>query len=311
MLRRVVSRRSFLETALALAATSPFRRLTRTARQAPTRLVLLGTAGGPRPSALRAAPGYAVRIGDRTYLVDCGDGVSRQLALAKIPLSTLKAVFITHQHSDHNAGYGPLLSVGWTQLQPVVQVFGPPPLEQMTKLWFEMNAFDIELRVRDEQRRPLAGLVRARDVANDGPVYEDEWVRVRAAHNHHPPIEHSLAYRIDAADRSIVFSGDTTYSDGVVTLARSADVLVHEVYDREYVESGKGPYTPGIRRHIVATHTSPEDVGRAAAAAGVRTVVLSHFVPNDAPEIRDEHWTAGVRKHFAGTVIAGRDLMEI
>ena len=305
MLGQRLSRRAFLQSAALLAACP------RPQAQPRTKLVLLGTAGGPRPSHFRAAPAQAIRVGDRTYLIDCGDGVGRQLALAKIPLSTVRAVFITHQHSDHNSGYGPLLSVGWTQWQAVVEIYGPPPLERMTKLWFEMNAFDLDLRVRDEGRRPLGELLRAHDVTNDGVVFKDDRITVRAAHNHHPPIEHSLAYRFESADRSIVISGDTTYSDAVVALAREADVLVHEVYDRDYVVGGKGPYTADIRRHIVATHTSPEDVGRVAAAARVRTVVLSHFVPNDTPEISDEMWTAGVRKHFTGTVIAGRDLQEI
>jgi ribonuclease BN (tRNA processing enzyme) len=279
--------------------------------QPSTRLVLLGTAGGPRPSSLRAAPAQAIRAGDRTYLIDCGEGVGRQLARAGIPLASLRAVFITHQHSDHNAGYGPLLSVGWTQLQPHVDVYGPPPLRRMTALWFEMNQFDLELRVKDEDRKPLPGLVRTHEVTSDGVVFQDDRVTVRAVHNNHPPIEHSLAYRFDAADRSIVISGDTTYSDNVVALARNADVLVHEVFDRAYVEEGKGPYTAGIRRHIVATHASAEDVGRVAAAAGVRMVVLTHFVPNDEVGISDEAWTAGVRKHFRGPVLAGRDLQEL
>ena len=181
----------------------------------------------------------------------------------------------------------------------------------MTKLWLEMNAFDIDLRIRDEERRPLGELVRAHDITSDGVVFKDDRVSVRAAHNDHPPIEHSLAYRFDSADRSIVVSGDTSCSDAVVALAKDADVLVHEVVDRAYAESGKGPYTPGIRRHILASHTSPEDVGRVAAAARVKTLVLSHFVPNEIAEITDDMWTAGVKKHFSGKVIAGRDLMEI
>jgi ribonuclease BN (tRNA processing enzyme) len=301
-----LSRRAFLAATAALAAgprgeTQP----------SSTRLVLLGTAGGPRPSRLRAAPAQAICVGDRVYLVDCGEGASRQLALANIPLPSLRAVFITHQHSDHNSGYGPLLSNGWSQLQRVVDVYGPPPLERMTKLWLEMNAFDIDLRVRDEERRPLGELVRAHDHTADGIVFKDDRITVRAAHNRHPPIEHSLAYRFDSADRSIVISGDTTYSESVIALAKNADVLVHEVFDRAYVEGGKNPYSPGIRRHIMATHASPEEAGRVAAAAGVKTIVLTHFVPNDNPEITDEMWTAGVRKHFRGTVIAGRDLMEI
>src|SRR5687767_12390886 len=78
-----------------------------------TRLVLLGTAGGPTPKATRSAPAQAIVSGDRIYLFDCGDGVARQLAMAKLPIRQLRAVFITHQHSDHNAGYGPLFLLGW------------------------------------------------------------------------------------------------------------------------------------------------------------------------------------------------------
>jgi ribonuclease BN (tRNA processing enzyme) len=300
------SRRTFLWSAASMVTCFAAPRA-----QPRTRLVLLGTAGGPRPSPVRAAPAQAIRVGDRTYLVDCGDGVGRQLALAGIPLRTIRAVFITHQHSDHNTGYGPLLSNGWTQWEPVVEVFGPPPMERMTRLWFEMNAFDLELRVRDEERRPLPAMIRAHDVVSDGEVFRDDRVTVRAAHNNHPPIEHSLAYRFDTADRSIVISGDTTYAGSVVALAKGADVLVHEVYDRSYVEGGKGPYTAAIRRHIVATHASAEDVGRVAAAAGVGMVVLTHFVPNDGAGIADEAWTAGVRKHFSGPVVAARDLQEL
>src|SRR5687767_15995879 len=78
------------------------------AQAARTRLVLLGTAGGPTPKVKAAAPAQAIVVGDRFYLVDCGDGVARQLALARLPIRQMRAVFITHQHSDHNAGYGPL-----------------------------------------------------------------------------------------------------------------------------------------------------------------------------------------------------------
>ena len=71
-----------------------------------TRLVLLGTAGGPTPKLQRAAPALAVVVRDRVYLVDFGDGVARQLTRARLPFTQLRAALITHQHSDHNAGYG-------------------------------------------------------------------------------------------------------------------------------------------------------------------------------------------------------------
>jgi ribonuclease BN (tRNA processing enzyme) len=61
----------------------------------------------------------------------------------------------------------------------------------------------------------------------------------------------------------------------------------------------------------MAAHTLPEDVGRLAAQAGVKTLVLSHFVPGDDPRITDEQWSEGVRKFFKGKIIVGKDLMEI
>ena len=54
-----------------------------------------------------------------------------------------------------------------------------------------------------------------------------------------------------------------------------------------------------------------EGVGRIAAAAGVKTVVLSHFVPGDDLSITDDAWAAGVRQHYKGRVVVGADLMEI
>jgi ribonuclease BN (tRNA processing enzyme) len=278
-----------------------------------TRLVLLGTAGGPTPKAKAAAPAQAIVVGDRVYLVDCGDGVARQIALAHLPIRQLRAVFITHHHSDHNAGYGPLFLLAWAaNLSTPVDTYGPPPLVEMTGQLLDAHRYDIELRMKDEGRPPLAPLVRPHDITGAGEVFRDDRVRVTAALNDHPPIRDSFAYRFDTADRSVVISGDTRYSENVITLARGADVLVHEVVSREFWERPDAPQPPAVVRHILASHTDAPDVGRVAAAAGVGTLVLSHFVPTEGPNApTDEEWMAGVRRHFKGRVIIGRDLMEI
>jgi ribonuclease BN (tRNA processing enzyme) len=309
MLPLTVSRRAFLAAAAgALAAGGRTQ-----AQPSRTRLVLLGTAGGPTPKISRAAPAQAIVVGDRLYLIDCGEGTSRQLALAKIPVRQLRAVFITHQHSDHNAGYGPLFLLGWTAgLSTPVDTYGPPPLVAMTRSLFDAYKFDIDLRMADEGRPPLVPLVRPHEVTEGGKIFEDDRVRVTAALNNHPPIAHSFAYRIDSADRSIVISGDTTYSENVVKLARGADVLVHEVLSREYWERPDVPQPKEVVRHIVDSHTDVADAGRVAADAGVKTLVLSHYVPTEGPNTpTDEQWLAGARRHFKGEVIVGRDLMEI
>ena len=310
-----ITRRAFL-AAGAAAVTGSALAQTNAGRESPankTRLVLLGTAGGPTPKRYRSAPAQAIVVGDRVYLADCGDGVARQLTLARIPFSNLRAVFITHQHSDHNAGYGPLFLLGWSSgLHSPVDAYGPPPLVGMTKLLLDAYAFDIKTRMQDERLPPLAPLVRPHDIMQPGEVFADDRVRVTAAINNHPPIEYSFAYRFDTADRSIVVSGDTTYSEQVLKLARGADVLVHEALYRLFWERPDAPLTPEIRRHIIASHTDVEDVGRLAAAAEVKTLVLSHLVPTDPMgEVPDELWLAAARRHFKGQVIVGTDLAEI
>jgi ribonuclease BN (tRNA processing enzyme) len=279
-----------------------------------TRLVLLGTGGGPTPKRRRSAPAQALVVGDRTYIVDCGDGVGRQLALAGISLRSIRAVFITHQHSDHNADYGNLLQFAWIAgIASPIDTYGPPPLEKMTRLFLEMNAYDLEIRQKDEGRPPLAPAIRASDISADGVVRDDGHLKVTAALNEHPPVVPSFAYRFDAADRSIVISGDTNVSKNLIRLAEGADVLVHEVMHVPSIDTFyKTTDTDAkrLREHLLASHTTVDDVGRVAAAAKVKTLVLSHFVPGDI-ELPDDEWTAGARRHFTGRVIVGADLMEI
>jgi ribonuclease BN (tRNA processing enzyme) len=308
----MLNRRTFLAAAAALAARR--RRATQPTTQARTRLILLGTAGGPRPRKTRSAPAQVIVVGDAAYVVDCGDGVARQLVLAAVPLPSVRHVFITHHHSDHNAGYGSLLLLAWAAgLHTPVDAWGPPPLERMTRLFFEMNAFDIRTRVADEGRVPLEPLVRAHELTAGGDVMRDDRVRVTSAVVPHPPVVPSFAYRFDSADRSIVISGDTTPSDALVRLARGADVLVHEAMYPPAVErlAAGVPNAADLRRSILSHHTSAEDAGRAAQAAGVKTLVLSHLVPAEDPEVTDRTWIDAAAAHFTGRVVVGKDLMEI
>lgn len=306
-----MNRRQFLGNAAVLIAAA---RLARQGRPR-TRLVLLGTAGGPRPRTTRSAPAQAIVVGDTVYVVDCGDGVARQLVLANLPLPRIRHIFITHHHSDHNADYGNLILLAWAAgLRTRLDSWGPPPLVRMTDLFFEMNATDIRARTVDERRTPLRPLVRVHELHEGGPVLHDENVRVTAALVHHPPIVPAFAYRFDAADRSIVISGDTTPSDNLVALARGADVLVHEaLFDAAAVDRliARVPNASDLRRSILSHHTTAEEAGRIAAEAQVGTLVLSHLIPAEDPAVTEAMWSDAARKHFSGRVIVGKDLMEL
>jgi ribonuclease BN (tRNA processing enzyme) len=141
----------------------------------------------------------------------------------------------------------------------------------------------------------------------------DPNLTVTAALVHHPPMDRAFAYRFDAADRSIVISGDTTRSDGLVELARGADVLVHEaLYPAGIDRLVAGiANAPDLKRSILSHHTTAEDAGRVAQAAGVTTLVLSHLVPAEDPAITEQMWADAARRWFRGRVIVGRDLLEL
>jgi ribonuclease BN (tRNA processing enzyme) len=310
----MMDRRAFLATTAGLAA-GPLR--SRAPQRKPatgTRLILLGTGGGPRPRKDRAASSHVIVAGGAAYVVDCGDGVARQLALAGIPFSALRHIFLTHQHSDHNADYGNLILLAWASgLDTRLDAWGPPPLARVTKLFFEMNAYDIETRIADEGRPPLAPLVHVHEVTAAGPVMSDDRVKVTSAIVRHPPVEPALALRFDMPDRSIVISGDTAPSDSLVRLARGADVLVHEAMYLPAVDrlAARVPNARRLKAHLLASHTSAEEAGRLAQAAGVELLVLSHLVPADDPSVTDQMWIEAARTHFRGPIVVGRDLLEV
>jgi ribonuclease BN (tRNA processing enzyme) len=301
--------------ALAVGGLAAARMTTATAQpRGKTRLILLGTGGGPRPKKDSMSSAQVIVVNDVPYVVDCANGVARQLVLAGIALPKLRHVFLTHHHSDHNADYGNLLLLSWASgLRTRVDTWGPPPLEKMTRLYFEMNAYDIDIRIADEGRVPLVPLVHPHELTQGGPVMQDDNVKVTAALVDHPPVTPALAYRFDAADRSIVISGDTNRSDSLVKLAHGADVLVHEALWVPAVDRlvARVPNAATLKKHIIDSHTAAEDCGRVAAAAGVKTLVLSHLVPGDDPTITERMWVDAAKAHFGGEVILGKDLMEL
>jgi ribonuclease BN (tRNA processing enzyme) len=280
-----------------------------------TRLILLGTKGGPRVGeAGRSNPSTLVLVNDVPYLVDCGYGTTKQLLLAGVAVNRLRYLFITHHHSDHNLELGPLLYNAWITGLPIrLDAYGPQGLDKMMQDFFSYQKFDIETRMVDEGRTDPKKLFTAHEFGKPGVILENADVKVTTCRVRHPPIEQSYAYRFDAPDRSVVISGDTAYSPELEELARGADVLVHEVMYLPAIEAlvKRLPNAKRLREHLMVSHTLPADVGKLAHQAGIKTLVLSHFVPGDDASITDAHWVEDVKKEFKGRIIVGRDLMEI
>jgi ribonuclease BN (tRNA processing enzyme) len=286
-----------------------------------TKLVLLGVHGGPAPMrpGINGHMTSHLMVGNgAAYVLDCGLGVTNQYARTAVPFKALKSIFLTHHHPDHNVEYGPLLIIGWVQGMPLtVQVFGPPPLAQMTRDLLSAYKQTMAFWSEDLGREPLPPIP-VQEISEAGPVMQDENVKVSAVTVQHPPVAPALAYRFDFNDRSIAFSGDTAPLDSVAKLAEGADILVHEAmylpalekYLRERIAKGAPTNFESFVAHMKADHSPVEDVGRIAQKAGVKTLVLSHLTPG-IDGISDDLWRDGAAKHFTGKIIVGKDLMVL
>lgn len=300
-----------------------------TLSQSGTRIVTVGTAGGPAPRAGRAQSSNLLIVNGTPYVIDAGDGTTRRLAKYKFNFRSLSTVFLTHGHNDHTGGLGYLLSAAWiAQRTQPIHVYGPPRTEDLVKAAVQYFSIDAEIRIADGSRTvPVDKIFFGHDVS-PGLVFQDKNVKVTAAENSHfhfPPKSaaygkhKSYSYRFETPDRVVVFTGDTGPSEAVIGLARNADVLVTEVGSVDDVVAARkqrGQWDilsareqQEFIRHQVDEHLSPENVGILATKAGVKAVILTHLSPR--PQGDDyAPWAEQVRKHFSGQVVIAKDLME-
>lgn len=284
-----------------------------------TKLVLLGTGSGPLPGQDRHMQSSVLVHNGAAYVVDCGLGVTDLFARTGISFDAVRAIFITHQHPDHNVEYGPFLIIGWVHgLKQSVRAFGPPPLTQMTQDYLRSMKVTIDFWAEDFKLAPFE-MIACTDLLKAGSVMQDETAKVTSTLVQHPPVHPAYGYRFDFPDRSIAFSGDTVPVEAVAQMARGADVLVHEAMDvpatEELYRQGStgwhGATFDTFMHHMRADHSPTEDVGRIANEAGVKTLVLSHLTPGLASLVPDSAWVQGASKHFKGQIIVGNDLMVI
>jgi ribonuclease BN (tRNA processing enzyme) len=296
-----------------------------------TQLVLLGTRAGPGVDLKRAQTASAIVVDGVPYLVDCGYGTVRNLVAANINGQKIEKIVFTHLHNDHTSDVPALFTLQWTgaRTKPI-DLYGPYGTAAMVRAAVEYCRADEEIRTVDEGRTTrIEDLYRGHDVeASSKPVevFKDERVRVTAIENTHYP-EHSrskmphrsMGVRFDTATRSVAISGDTNYSKNLVELVKGVDVFVCEVMDqatrdRWLEQLKKDPHAgdkASITRHVAETHSTPADVGRMAAEAKVKMVVLNHLLTSAGTTSPLANLIDGVRKVYSGEVIVGEDLLMI
>ncbi|MFX1670792.1 MBL fold metallo-hydrolase [Paraburkholderia sp. A2WS-5] len=283
-----------------------------------TKLVILGTGAGPIVGMPRHQTSHVMVHNGSAYVVDFGLGVSNEFARTGLKFEQVRAGFLTHHHPDHNIEYGPFLLLSWIYgMNPSAQMYGPPPLNQMTQEYIRSQASTIQFWAEDFKEPPLTA-VKVNEFSESGLVMTDENVRVSAVRVEHPPVNPAFGYRFDFHDRSIAFSGDTVPLEAVAQMAKGADILVHEAMNiaatqkmaHALAQSNPKRDYDQIMHHMMADHSPVEEVGRIAQEAGVKTLILSHLTPV-MPVTPDAEWRNQAAKHFKGEIIVGYDLMVI
>lgn len=281
------------------------------------------------PSLLLIGPGTG--LGTRT------DPVTGQVSI--VPLVVIGpadrgALEIDRSHYLDRGG-----TIIYTDSADPALVTPTPGTRQMTNLIWQAYAQTINDMTLDNAYRDFTKLVEIREIGGTEPgdiyfpvpavnlsngttcaamdpfeVYRDENVVVTAILVDHHQVFPTFAYRFETEDGSVVFSGDTgpDTRGNLEKLATGADILVHEVIDRAWIDERMGypdENTPAyaLKTHLLTSHTTIDTVGSVATHCSVDTLVLNHIVPGNTPTSH----LLQAQQNFTGRLIIGKDLMEI
>jgi ribonuclease Z len=296
-------------------------------------LRFLGTSAS-RPTIERNVSSIAVIREGETLMFDCGEGTQRQMMRYGITFA-LADIFFTHMHADHMLGViGLLRTLALQGRTEVMNLYGPPGSErllwQAIKLGSEKQHFEIKVfeltpetplkrhgysvipfavehgdrmaigyHIAEETRLGRFNPDKAREMGiPEGPL----WGRIHKGETVSLPdgrtVKPSELVGASRPGRRIVLTGDSRPSEGTITAATGADVLIHEAT----FATEEGP------RALETGHSTAREAAEVAAKAGVKKLVLTHVsarYSRDTSELETE-----AREVFPATVIA-RDGMEI
>ena len=275
--------------------------------QETTQIVLLGT-GTPIANPLRSGPSTAIVVNGNPYLVDFGPGVVRRAAAAHwmgvkgLVVRNLKRAFVTHLHSDHTAGYSDLILTPWVMgRNEPLQVYGPQGIRAMTEHIMAAYQQDIDIRLYGSEPADSEGYkVEAYEV-KPGVVYQDSNVTVEAFSVRHGSWPQAFGYKFRTPDKTIVISGDTAPTEGIVENCDGCDVLIHEVYS----QAGFERLTADWQKYHSSSHTSTHELAEIASRAKPGLLILYHQLFFGYSE---EELLLEVQQKYSGKVVSGKDL---
>ena len=270
-------------------------------------VTLLGT-GCPTPVMDRFGPSTLVEAGGHKFVFDAGRGAIQRLRQLKVRWQDIDGVFFTHLHSDHVVGFPDLWLTGWLVAagrDRPLWVWGPSGTKKMIEHLQAAYEFDIRIRIEDDHAKPDGVIIVATEV-EEGVIYEKDSVKITAFEVDHAPVKPAFGYRIDAAGRSVVLSGDTRFSENLIRHAAGVDLLIHEVVapDSLHRAGVPGERIESVKHH----HTTPEQAGDLFARVKPRLAVYSHIV---MPMATEDELILPTRKSYSGPLELGEDLMVI
>jgi ribonuclease Z len=270
-------------------------------------VTLLGT-GCPQVHPHRFGPASLVQAGERSFLVDCGSGVTQRMAAAGVSGAGLDALLLTHLHSDHLVDLYQLVISSWHQGREQPQrIFGPPGTRAFAEATMEVWRKERELRIAWECRPSTAGLELDITEFEEGVIWDAEALRISAFGVDHRPVEPAFGFLFETAQARVAFSGDTTVCERLIDAAKDVDLLVHECFIHREMAGGRMRSAQGLA-NVAAYHTLSSDVGKVAARAEARVLLLNHLVP---VEFNRDALLREVCADFAGPVVIGEDLLSV
>ncbi|MEP7001563.1 MAG: MBL fold metallo-hydrolase [bacterium] len=284
-----------------------------------TQIVMLGT-GTPIPDPDRSGPAVAIIVDSVAYLFDAGTGVVRRASAAGRngvkafsprgastqssgqPSPRFDRVFLTHLHSDHTLGLADVIFTPWIQGRAApLDIYGPPGTKRLVAGILDGNAEDIAERLSASGGPSRDGWKTVVHEIEEGMVFKDSRLTVRAFAVPHAGWKYAFGYRIETPDRVIVLSGDSRADSHTANECNGCDVLIHEVYS----DSGFATL-PALRQAYHAqAHTSATQLGDIATRARPGLLILYHQLFFSAS---DERLLREVRSRFSGRVVSARDL---
>ncbi|HEX7445206.1 MAG TPA: MBL fold metallo-hydrolase [Methanothrix sp.] len=242
------------------------------------KVTLLGTGVGiPQPGRSQAA---VLMENSEPLLFDCGAGTLLRLDQAGVSMGPLDTVVLTHLHLDHVSDLLALANARYLSGQKGLAIFGP----EGTDSWFRLlqsaypNLEKMQFEVHELS--PMDSFsIKGFD------IFAEE-----ARHS-----VTALAYRLEAEEKVVVYSGDTEPSARVAALAEGADLLIHECSFPE-------PFD-------VTNHSTPLKLGNVLRNKGVKRVVLTHLYPQ--AEGHEDEMAEQVIERSGAPTIVGWDLLNL